>query len=199
MSRTLMRVVMMSVFLFVVGGLGSVDVLQAKPNNQRPPQVMPSGFESTDSLLRDVERAEKGAASLGVDRREQPVHERALSALPAGRGGPTPRSTCRSTWDHQGPGRQSTLYDTGWKQLAYIFDWNTSCCWKDLRDQMTAHRARPREGHQDRAGPRALGPLPASSSEFPNAVRLHPEGRAEADRFLPRTIRSTSTAGTSAP
>ena len=29
-----------------------------------------------------------------------------------------------------------TLYDTGWKQLEYIFDWNTSCCWWDLREQM---------------------------------------------------------------
>ena len=47
MSRTLLRVVMMSVFLFVVGGLVTADVLQAKPNNQRPPQVLPSGFEST--------------------------------------------------------------------------------------------------------------------------------------------------------
>lgn len=59
MSRTLVRVVMMWVFLFVVGGLGTAEVLQAKPNNKRPPQVIPSGFETTDSLLRDVERAEK--------------------------------------------------------------------------------------------------------------------------------------------
>ena len=27
------------------------------------------------------------------------------------------------------PDGQITLYDTGWKQLGYIFDWNTSCCW----------------------------------------------------------------------
>src|SRR5262245_65053609 len=59
MFRTLMRVVMMSVLLFVIGGVGPVDVLQAKPNNKRPPQVLPSGFESSDSLLRDVERAER--------------------------------------------------------------------------------------------------------------------------------------------
>jgi hypothetical protein len=26
-----------------------------------------------------------------------------------------------------------TLYDSGWKQLAYIFDWNTSCCWYGLK------------------------------------------------------------------
>src|SRR5207253_8731889 len=26
-----------------------------------------------------------------------------------------------------------TLYDTGWKQLGYIYDWNTSCCWHPIR------------------------------------------------------------------
>ncbi len=98
MSRTLMRVVMMSVFLFVVGGLGTVDVLQAKPNNQRPPQVLPSGFESTDSLLRDVERAERGplhSAWIVESSRFMGVPFGAFSRT---RPVSTPRSTCRSTW-----------------------------------------------------------------------------------------------------
>ena len=56
--------------LAMVGVLGSAGALWAV---QLPPQVLPSGFESTDSLLRDVDRAERGAALLGVDRREQPV------------------------------------------------------------------------------------------------------------------------------
>ena len=30
----------------------------------------------------------------------------------------------------KGPDGEITLYDSGWKQLAYIFDWNTSCCWQ---------------------------------------------------------------------
>ncbi len=98
MSRTLVRIALMSVFLLVVGGLGPVDVLQAKPNNERPPQVLPSGFESSDSLLRDVERAERAPlysawivessrfvnVPFGASSRTRPVS--------------IPPSTCRSTW-----------------------------------------------------------------------------------------------------
>jgi glyoxylase-like metal-dependent hydrolase (beta-lactamase superfamily II) len=36
----------------------------------------------------------------------------------------------------KGPDGRITLYDSGWKQLAYIFDWNTGCCWWDLPNQM---------------------------------------------------------------
>ena len=31
------------------------------------------------------------------------------------------------------PNGAITLYDSGWKQLAYIFNWNTSCCWQSPR------------------------------------------------------------------
>ena len=41
--------------LALVGALGTAGVLRAA---QLPPQVIKSGFESTDSLLKDVERAE---------------------------------------------------------------------------------------------------------------------------------------------
>jgi glyoxylase-like metal-dependent hydrolase (beta-lactamase superfamily II) len=62
-----------------------------------------------------------------------------------------------------------TLYDSGWKQLEYIFDWNTSCCWWDLPDQMRNIGLDPAavtrivigHGHWDHAG---------QLDSFPNAV-----------------------------
>ena len=58
---------------------------------------------------------------------------------------------------------------TRWKQLAYIFDWNTSCCWQDLRVQMGRIGLSPDDvtrfvighAHWDDAG---------QLSSFPNAV-----------------------------
>ena len=170
MSRTPMRVVMMSIFFFVVGGLGSVDVLQAKPNNQRPPQVLPSGFESTDSLLRDVERAERAPLHSAWI-----VESSRFTGVPFG-GFQPDKAGLNTTVDLpvnvgiiEDPAGNLTLYDTGWKQLAYIFDWNTSCCWKGLRDQMTAIGLNPDKvvrivlghAHWDHSG---------QLSEFPNAV-----------------------------
>ena len=62
MIQKLLRITMILGLLAVVGGLGRADVLRANDDrdrdNRRPPQVLPSGFESTDRLLDDVERAE---------------------------------------------------------------------------------------------------------------------------------------------
>jgi glyoxylase-like metal-dependent hydrolase (beta-lactamase superfamily II) len=180
-----MRVAMMSVFLVVVGGLGTADVLQAKPNNKRPPQVLPSGFESTDSLLRDVERAERG-----------PVHSawivESSRFLNVPFGGFQPdKAGLNTTVDLpvnigiiEDPAGNLTLYDSGWKQLAYIFDWNTSCCWKGIRDQMTAIGLDPEKvirivlghAHWDHSG---------QLSEFPNAVVfIQKEELKQIDFFL---------------
>ena len=185
MVRTLMRVTMLSVFLFVVGGLGSVDVLQAKPNNKRPPQVLPSGFESSDSLLRDVERAERG-----------PLHSawivESSRFLNVPFGGFQPDKAGLNTTVNlpvnvgiiEDPAGNLTLYDTGWKQLAYIFDWNTSCCWHPIRAQMTAIGLDPEKvvrivlghAHWDHSG---------QLSEFPNAVvYIQKEELKQIDFFL---------------
>jgi glyoxylase-like metal-dependent hydrolase (beta-lactamase superfamily II) len=77
-----------------------------------------------------------------------------------------------------------TLYDSGWKQLAYIFDWNTSCCWYGLRNQLIAIGLNPDDvirivlghGHWDHAG---------QLSEFPNAViYVQKEELKQIDFFL---------------
>jgi glyoxylase-like metal-dependent hydrolase (beta-lactamase superfamily II) len=60
----------------------------------------------------------------------------------------------------KGPDGKLTLYDSGWKQLAYIFDWNTSCCWWGARDQLSNSGLNPNDvtrvvlghGHWDHAG-----------------------------------------------
>ena len=62
-----------------------------------------------------------------------------------------------------------TLYDSGWKQLQYIFDLNTSCCWYPIRKQLEAIGINPDRvvrivtghSHWDHSG---------QLSEFPDAV-----------------------------
>jgi glyoxylase-like metal-dependent hydrolase (beta-lactamase superfamily II) len=82
------------------------------------------------------------------------------------------------------PDGNLTLYDSGWKQLAYIFDWNTSCCWKGIRDQLTAIGLDPDKvtriilghAHWDHAG---------QLSEFPDAVvYIQKEELKQIDFFL---------------
>ena len=155
------------------------------------------GFESHRDLLRDARRGERGpeysawivesSRFLNVPHRAfQPdVGDPAFVDLPVNVG------------IIKAANGDITLYDSGWKQLAYIFDWNTSCCWKGLRDQMTAIGIDPDRvvriilghGHWDHARP---------VERFPRAVRLYPEGGTEADRFLPRLLRGSSTTATSA-
>jgi glyoxylase-like metal-dependent hydrolase (beta-lactamase superfamily II) len=83
-----------------------------------------------------------------------------------------------------GPDGQITLYDSGWKQLAYIFDWNTSCCWSDLRHQMMKIGLNPDavtrivigHGHWDHAG---------QLDSFPNAtLYIQKEELKQIDFFL---------------
>ena len=62
----------------------------------------------------------------------------------------------------KGPDGNITLYDAGWKQLDYIFDWNTSCCWKGIRDQMTAIGLESRSTSPRSWSATATGTTPAS-------------------------------------
>jgi glyoxylase-like metal-dependent hydrolase (beta-lactamase superfamily II) len=147
-------------------------------NDKRPPQVVPAGFESVDALERDAERAEKAAlysawllessrfvnvpfGSFMPDRDYQspsiPRHDIQYIHFPVNFGA------------IKGPDGKLTLYDSGWKQLAYIFDWNGSCCWADARHQLTEIGLNPADvtrivvghGHWDHAG---------QLSSFPNAT-----------------------------
>src|SRR5689334_25094721 len=120
-------------------------IAMADQDDQRPPQVIPAGFENVDQLERDAERAEKApnySAWL--------VESTRFVNVPFGSFMPDRDFINASTPRHdiqfidfpanvgiiKGPDGKITLYDSGWKQLAYIFDWNTSCCWWDLPNQL---------------------------------------------------------------
>ena len=181
MMRTLTRTAVMVGLLAAAGGLGGTGILQADP---RPPQVIQSGFESTDELLKDVERAERGplySAWIVESSRFLNVPHRAFQPDV---GTPPFVDLPVNVGIIQAPNGALTLYDSGWKQLAYIFDWNTSCCWYGLRAQLTAIGFDPNNvetivlghGHWDHAG---------QLSEFPNAVvYIQKEELNQLDFFL---------------
>jgi glyoxylase-like metal-dependent hydrolase (beta-lactamase superfamily II) len=177
----------------ILGGLGRADVLQATQDDQdqtgdgrRPPQTLESGFESTAGLVRDAVRA----AAKGPVHSAWIVESSRFLNVPFG-GFQPDKAGLNTTVDLpvnigiiKAPDGKITLYDSGWKQLAYIFNWNTSCCWKGVRDQMTAIGLNPNDvvrivlghGHWDHAG---------QLSEFPNAVVfIQKEELKQIDFFL---------------
>ncbi len=183
MIRKLTRLMGALGVVAMAGGLlGGGTLLAADEPDQDnliPPQTLPQGFESTDRLQRDLERAEKAPlysawlvessrfinvppGSFMPDRAfipgsTDPRHNIPFFDFPANLG------------IIKGKDGKITLYDSGWKQLEYIFDWNTSCCWWGLRDQMTNIKLDPDavtrivlgHGHWDHAG---------QLDSFPNAV-----------------------------
>src|SRR5213593_1683750 len=151
MMQRLLRVVLVFGVLALAGALVNTGTLLADDDDRdnegrhRPPQTLPQGFESS-RFLNVPSRA------FMPDR-----GDRVTVDLPVNVG------------IIKAPNGDITLYDSGWKQLAYIFDWNTSCCWYGVRDQMKAIGLDPDRvvriiighGHWDHSG---------QLSEFPNAV-----------------------------
>ena len=154
-------------------------------NDKRlPPQTLPQGFESTEGLLRDARRAEHGpdySAWIIESSRFMNVPHRAFQPDV---GEPPFIDLPVNVGIIKAPNGDITLYDSGWKQLGYIFDWNTSCCWQAIRKQMVALGFNPDRvirivvghGHWDHAG---------QLSEFPNAVLyIQKEELKQIDFFL---------------
>lgn len=181
MSWNLKRTAAIVGLLALAGALGSAGILRAA---QLPPQVIKSGFESTDRLVKDAERAEDAplySAWIVESSRFMNVPHRAFTP---DRGDPPFVDLPVNVGIIKGPDGEITLYDSGWKQLAYIFDWNSSCCWQDLRVQMLAIGLDPGDvtrivighGHWDHAG---------QLSSFPNAVLyVQKEELKQIDFFL---------------
>ena len=181
MRRKLKRTLVVIGLLALAGALGSAGMLRAA---QLPPQVIKSGFESTDSLLKDVDRAENGpnySAWIVESSRFMNVPHRSFTPDV---GEPPFVNLPVNVGIIKGPDGAITLYDSGWKQLAYIFNWNTSCCWQDLRVQMQLIGLNPDDvtkivlghGHWDHAG---------QLSSFPNAVLyIQKEELKQIDFFL---------------
>jgi glyoxylase-like metal-dependent hydrolase (beta-lactamase superfamily II) len=179
--------------LAAVACAGSAGVLLANDDDhdrhhrhdqKRPPQVLPQGFESHRDLLRDVRRNERGpefSAWIVESSRFLNVPHRAFQPDV---GDPATVDLPVNVGIIKAANGDITLYDSGWKQLAYIFDWNTSCCWKGLRDQMRAIGLNPDRvvriivghGHWDHAG---------QLSEFPHAkLYIQKEELKQIDFFL---------------
>ncbi|MDO9711885.1 MBL fold metallo-hydrolase [Paracraurococcus lichenis] len=166
----------------IAGSLLGVGTTRAADDqdrhNARPPQTLPQGFEGTDRLLRDVDRA-AGAPYYSA----WLVESSRFVDVPFGSFMPDRDFISPTTPKHdiqfidfpvnvgiiKGSDGQITLYDTGWKQLEYIFDYNTSCCWAGLPDQMRNIGLDPNavtrivvgHGHWDHSG---------QLDSFPNAV-----------------------------
>jgi glyoxylase-like metal-dependent hydrolase (beta-lactamase superfamily II) len=178
----------------VLRASGDDDDKNDKGGNQRPPQTLPQGFEKRDALLRDAQHAANAPQySAWLVESSRFVNVPFGSFMPDRDfiiGSTDPRHNI-NTIDFpvnvgiiKGPDNNITLYDSGWKQLAYIFDWNTSCCWWDLPDQMTAIGLNPAHvtrivlghGHWDHAG---------QLDSFPNAtVFIQKEELKQIDFFL---------------
>jgi len=161
--------------------LGGSALAASEPDqdNLRPPQTLPKGFESTDRLLRDLENAEDAplySAWLVESSRFVDVPPGSFMPDRAFIPGSTDPRHNIPFFDFpanvgiiKGKDGKITLYDSGWKQLAYIFDWNTSCCWWDLPNQMKNIGLDPNDvtrivighGHWDHAG---------QLDSFPNAL-----------------------------
>ena len=171
-SNQFSSVVLAACMLFA--GFVGVDAARADPPQTLPPQ----GFESTDQLQQDIALSQTGPfysvwliessryvnvpfGSFMPDRvfisASMPGHDIQFIDMPVNMG------------VIRGPDGQITLFDTGWKQLAYVYDWNTSCCWADLRAQLTQIGLDPNavtrivlgHGHWDAAG---------QIDSFPNAA-----------------------------
>ena len=189
--------ILAAVGLVAAGGVwlsGGVPRASADRDELRPPQTLPQGFESTDRLERDVERAEDAPLySAWLVESTRFVNVPPGSFMPDRAfipGSTNPRNNI-PFFDFpanygiiKGPDGQITLYDTGWKQLAYIFDWNSSCCWWDAPSQMRNIGLDPNKvtrivvghGHWDHAG---------QLDSFPNAVLyIQKEELKQLDFFL---------------
>src|SRR5712664_4939500 len=142
MIQRLLRITTILGLIALIVGLGRADVLRADDDHdrdgRRPPQVLPSGFESTDRLLDDVERAERAPLySAWIVESSRFMNVPFGSFQPDKAGLNTTVNLPVNVGIIEGPDGKLTLYDSCWKQLAYIFDWNGSCCWADARHQLT--------------------------------------------------------------
>src|SRR5216117_512274 len=191
MRGRIVRVVSALAAIAALGVLVNVGTLAADNNDNdnnggqhRPPQTLPQGFETHRELLHDAIRSDEAPENsawilestrfMGVpfrsfmpDRGDKPTVD-----LPVNVG------------IIKGPDGKLGLYDSGWKQLHYIFDLHTSCCWAPIRQQMTAIGLNPNDvewivighGHWDHAG---------QISEFPNAILyVQKEELKQIDFFL---------------
>jgi len=186
MRRRVLRGVVAVAAAVALGALVDAGTLGAADKNdtKRPPQTEQQGFESHNELSRDAtpsKHAAQYSAWIVESSRFMDVPFR--SFMPDRGDVPTVDLPVNAGIIKAANG-DITLYDSGWKQLAYIYDWNGSCCWYPIRQQMTKIGLDPDRvkrivvghAHWDHAG---------QLSEFPNAILyIQKEELKQIDYFM---------------
>lgn len=128
-----------------------------------PPQTLPEGWESTECLNLDAERNERPNVPLYS---AWLVESTRFVDVPWGSFQPD-HASANINIDFpanygiiKAKNGDIVLYDSGWKQLPYIYDWNNSCCGSPALQQMPAMGLDPAKvkavvvghGHWDHAG-----------------------------------------------
>jgi len=194
MKRTLFRAVVALAAVAALGVLISAGTLRAdakdkdfgngKPGETVPPQTLPQGFESHRELASDAtpsKHAAQYSAWIVESSRFMDVPHRSFQP---DRGDPPVVNLPVNIGIIKAKNGDITLYDTGWKQKSYIYDWNGGCCDHPIRDQMMKIGLDPNRvkhmvighGHWDHAG---------QISEFPGAtLYVQKEELKQIDFFL---------------
>ena len=157
----------------------------SRPGQTIPPQTLPQGFESHSDLAHDASQSRHAAQySAWVVESSRFMRVPFRSFMPDRGDKPTVNLPVNLGIIKAANG-DITLYDSGWKQLSYIYDWQfPSCCWHPIREQMTKIGLDPNRvkriiighGHWDHAG---------QLSEFPNAtLYVQKEELKQIDFFL---------------
>jgi glyoxylase-like metal-dependent hydrolase (beta-lactamase superfamily II) len=161
------------------------DFAGGRPGQDVPPQTLPQGFESHSDLAHDANPSHRTAQySAWIIESSRFMRVPFRSFMPDRGDKPTVNLPVNLGIIKAANG-DITLYDSGWKQLSYIYDWQfPSCCWYPIRAQMTSIGLDPDRvkriiighGHWDHAG---------QLSEFPNAILyVQKEELKQIDFFL---------------
>ena len=194
MKRTFFRAVVAVSAVAALGLLVNAGTLRAddkdkdfgkgKPGETTPPQTLPQGFESHRELAADAtpsKHAAQYSAWIVESSRFMDVPHRSFQP---DRGDPPVVNLPVNIGIIKAKNGDITLYDTGWKQKSYIYDWNGGCCDHPIRDQMMKIGLDPNRvkhmvighGHWDHAG---------QISEFPGAtLYVQKEELKQIDFFL---------------
>src|SRR2546422_7758291 len=147
MKRTFFRAVVAVSAVAALGLLVNAGTLRAddkdkdfgkgKPGETTPPQTLPQGFESHRELAADAtpsKHAAQYSAWIVESSRFMGVPHRSFQP---DRGDPDIVNLPVNVGIIKAKNGDITLYDTGWKQKSYIYDWNGGGCDHPPRDQMT--------------------------------------------------------------
>jgi hypothetical protein len=142
----------------------------SRPGQGIPPQTLPQGFESHSDLAHDANQSPHAAQYSAWIVESSRFMDVPFRSFMPDRGDKPTVNLPVNLGIIKAKNGDITLYDSGWKQLSYIYDWQfPSCCWHPIRTQMTKIGLNPDKvkrivvghGHWDHSG---------QLSEFPDAI-----------------------------